>query len=158
MLYVRRVVNAKVDALAALAASLSVPDGEICHITISRRRLLTPLNRQNYYRKKSTTTYGRRTHKGLEDPILEFLEQGRHSNSLAKRLEIKRRATTFVLLKNMLYQRSLDGILLWCITYHEIHEAMSEVQYGLFRAHQLGPKFYMQLKGLGYYWLTINLT
>lgn len=44
ILYVQQVVNARADALKALAASLSIQDGEVCHITISRRKLLTPLS------------------------------------------------------------------------------------------------------------------
>lgn len=41
--HVRRVLNARADVLAALATSFPVPDGQIRHIMISRRRLLTLL-------------------------------------------------------------------------------------------------------------------
>lgn len=43
VLHVRRAVNTRADALAALMASLSVPEGEICHITILGQRLQIPL-------------------------------------------------------------------------------------------------------------------
>lgn len=32
---------------------------------------------------------------------------------------------------------------------------MGEVHSGVYGAHQLGPKLYMQIKRLGYYWLTM---
>lgn len=73
------------------------------------------------------------------------------SDDLVRKIEIKRRATKFVVLKEVLYQCSLDGILIRCFTNHETHEAMSEVHSGLWRAHQLGPKIYTQLKRLRYY-------
>lgn len=41
--HVRRVRNAWADAFVGLTASLSVPDGEVPHITVARRNLLTLL-------------------------------------------------------------------------------------------------------------------
>lgn len=40
-----RAVNARDDALAALAAYLSISDGDVHHMTIARRRFLTPLTK-----------------------------------------------------------------------------------------------------------------
>lgn len=36
--------NARADALTRLAASLSIPDGEVCYITVAGRRLLIHLS------------------------------------------------------------------------------------------------------------------
>lgn len=66
-------------------------------------------------------------------------------------MELKMRANKFVILKSILYRRSLDGIPLWCIVGYEIHEAMSKVHTGVCGAHQLGPKIYIYLRRLGYY-------
>lgn len=43
ILHVRRAANACVDALAGLAASLFILEGELLYIMVTRRRLLTPL-------------------------------------------------------------------------------------------------------------------
>lgn len=47
------------------------------------------------------------------------------------------------MLKDILYRRSLDGMLLQCIDNHEIHEAMNEVQSGVCGAYQSRLKLYI---------------
>lgn len=94
----------------------------------------------------------------LEDwrtPFLDFLEWECLADSPTKRIEIRRWSTKFVVLKGLPYQRSLDGILLRCIACTGIHEALSEVHSSICGAHQSGPKLYMQIKRLGYYWPTM---
>lgn len=56
-----------------------------------------------------------KTMEPIEDsriPFMNFLEQDRLSDNSAKKIQIKRRATKLVVLKERLYQRYLDDILL----------------------------------------------
>lgn len=85
-----------------------------------------------------------------------FIERGRLLDDPSKKVKIEIRDTKFVFLKGVLYKWSLDGILLWCITTHGKHEAISEVHSGIYGASKLGPKLDMQLKRYGYYRPTLT--
>lgn len=109
ILYIRRAVNARSDALASLAASLLVSNGEECHITVSRRRLLVPLSKAPSESTPEEVLGIEVEAEQLEDwraPFLDFLERGRLPGSPTKRIEIRRRSTKFVDLKGLLYRRS----------------------------------------------------
>lgn len=45
-------------------------------------------------------------------PFMHFVKRGRLPNDPSKKVEIKRRATKFIVLKGLLYRASLDDILL----------------------------------------------
>lgn len=114
ILHVRRVINARLDALAGLAVSLSVPDGEV-HVRVAGRRLLTPLSEVLLDLVSKGVRSVEIAIEPIEDwqiPFLDFLERGRLSDNSAKKVEIKRGATKFDILKGVLYQRWLDGRLL----------------------------------------------
>lgn len=77
-------------------------------------------------------------YKRLVNPV--FGRIGKLTCNFAKKIEIKRKATKFVVLKDVLYWRSLDGILLRCISNHETYEAMSKINFVVCSAHQSRPK------------------
>lgn len=66
---------------------------------------------------------------------MDFLEQDKLGDNPVEGIEIKRRATKFVVLKNVLFRCSFDGILLLCIANEETQEAMNEVYVGLCGTH-----------------------
>lgn len=110
--------------------------------------LLSRRHNQSRYTKKLTCQNSHGARRELANPVLE---KGRLPDDLVKRIENKRRAIKFFILKNMLYRHSLYGVLLWCFADHEIHRAKSVVHFGVYGAHQSKPKHYMQFKRLGYY-------
>lgn len=85
-------------------------------------------------------------------PFLDFLELNRLPYNSLRRLKLKKKkATKFVVLKDVLYRQSMDDILFRYIINHETHEAMSEVHFNIGDAHHSGSKLYMQFNRLGYY-------
>ncbi|KAK3038596.1 hypothetical protein RJ639_027259 [Escallonia herrerae] len=83
-------------------------------------------------------------------PFMEYLQHGRLPDDRAKRTEVR-----FVMWKDILYKRSLDGMLLRCIAKDKVKDVMKEVHFGTYGAHQSGHKLQMQIKHLGYYWPTM---
>lgn len=132
ILRVRQAANARADALATLAASLSASDGEERHITVSGRRLLIPLSKAPSESMPEEDLGIEIATESLEDwrtPFVDFLEQGRLPDNPTKRVEV-RRSTKFIVLRGVLYRRSL-WYTLRCIAYREIHGAMDEVHSGI---------------------------
>ncbi|XP_058221003.1 uncharacterized protein LOC131331154 [Rhododendron vialii] len=152
--HVKRRINAQADSLACLAASLSLPDRETITVTVGERRVLRPLIEIS----EVLPVFGATTKEGEEDwrePFINYLQHGRLPEDKAKRAEIRHRATKFIMWKDALYKRSLDGMYMRCIANEQAHELMAEVHSGVCGAHQSGPKLHMQLKRLGYYWPTM---
>lgn len=115
ILHVQWVVNARVDALAVVIASFSVPGREIRRITISRGRLLTPFLETPLELMFEEACGVEIVAEPVEDwriLFLHFLERGRLPDDPIKRIEGRRRSTKFVILEKVLYRCSLDGIIL----------------------------------------------
>jgi len=67
--------------------------------------------------------------------------------TLKKVATIRRKAPKFYYnaMRRTLYRRSHDEILLRCLSYKEVHEALKEAHDGIRGAHQSGPKHEDQL-------------
>ncbi|KAF7154329.1 hypothetical protein RHSIM_Rhsim01G0139100 [Rhododendron simsii] len=127
--HVKRRINAQADSLASLAASLSLPDRETITVTVGERRVLQPLTEISGVLPVFATT----TKEGDEDwrePFINYLQHGRLPEDKAKRAEVRRRATKFIMWKDALYKRSLDGMYMRCIANKHAHEVMTEVHSG----------------------------
>lgn len=72
-----------------------------------------------------------------------------------KHTEMRWCAPQFTLQSNQLYRRSLDNILLRCVSTNVVNKVINKVHVGVCGGHQSGPKLKYQLKRLGYYWLTM---
>lgn len=86
-----------------------------------------------------------KTIKDWRIPFLNYREQYRLPDNLAQKIESKKRATEFVVLKDILYRHTLDGIFR-CTANHEIHEVVSEVLSIICGPYQSGPKLYMPIR------------
>ncbi|KAK2984212.1 hypothetical protein RJ640_006671 [Escallonia rubra] len=154
-------VNDRADALASLAASLGLSKNEEMTITVGARRILQPYDKVSVdvQTDEALTTSERVAGQDNQldwcQPFMEYLQHGRLPDDRAKRVEVRRRSVQFVMWKNTLYKRSMDGMLLKCIAKDEVEEVMKEVHSGTCGAHQSGPKLQMQIKCLGYYWPTM---
>ena len=144
-----------------MAASLSLPENETITVTVGVRRVLEPSGKveEDVSAETVLTTteihQSQGEHEDWRNPFVDYLQHGRLPNDRAKRTEVRRRVIQFLMWKDVLYKRSLDGILMRCIGKEEIQEVMREIHAGVCGAHQTGPKLKMQIKRLGYYWPTM---
>ncbi|XP_058202937.1 uncharacterized protein LOC131317399 [Rhododendron vialii] len=123
-------------------------------VTVGERRVLQLLTEIS----EVLLVFAATTNESDEDwrkPFINYLQHGRLPEDKTKRAEVRRRATKFIMWKDALYKRSLDGMYMRCIANEQAHEVMAEVHSGVCGAHQSGPKLHMQLKRLGYYWPTM---
>ena len=114
--HIRRSENDKADALANLAASLTLPEQRDVQITVGERRLLSPalerieeendVNAINVFEVKEEQDW--------QQPIINYIQHGRLPSDSRQRVDIRRRALRFAYLNDTFYRRSFDGILLRC--------------------------------------------
>jgi len=74
-----------------------------------------------------------------------------------KAVSVRRRSTRFYYdaVIKILYLRSYDVILLYCLSNSEAQEVIKEAHDGIHGAHQSGLKLKDRLHRLGYYWPTM---
>jgi len=68
---------------------------------------------------------------------------------------VRFQATKYVLLDDELYYRTLDGVLLRCLSNDESKSLMGVIHEGVCRAHQSAFKMKWIVRRNGYYWPTI---
>jgi len=149
--------NDKADALAKLAASLTVPDEREIQITVGERHLLASaldcfdgtreVNVVSVFEVEEETDW--------RQPLIEYIQYGLLPGDLNKRVDVKRRALRFTLKNNTLYRKAFEGVLLRCLSREEATYVLNEVHAGVCDAHQASPKLANQIKRLGYYWPTM---
>jgi hypothetical protein len=96
---------------------------------------------------KTTTT-------GPDDwrtPLVYYLENPGH---IADR-KVRRQALKYVMLDNILYRRTIDGLLLKYLGSDQSKIAMGEVHEGICGIHQSAHKMKWLLRRIGFYWPTI---
>jgi ribonuclease HI len=83
--------------------------------------------------------------------IADYLENP--SQKVSRKLGYK--AIKFVLLDDRLYYKSMDGVLLQCLSQEEAKRMMSEVHDGLCGAHQSAYRMKWVIRKTGCYWPTM---
>ncbi|XP_015696270.1 uncharacterized protein LOC102703896 [Oryza brachyantha] len=83
--------------------------------------------------------------------IIDYLKE---PSSSANR-KIKYKALKYVLLEDLLYYRTIDGVLLRCLAKEEAKVVMCEVHDGICGTHQSAYKMKWLLRRVGYYWPTM---
>jgi hypothetical protein len=83
--------------------------------------------------------------------IVDYLKDS--SKKVERRIRFQ--ATKYVLLDDELYYRTIDGVLLKCISGDESKSMMGEIYEGVCGAHQSAFKMKWMIRRNGYYWLTI---
>ena len=68
---------------------------------------------------------------------------------------VRFQATKYVLLDDELYYRTIDGVLLRCVSSDESKSLMGEIHEGVCGAHQSAFKMKWMIRRNGYYWPTI---
>ena len=155
--HISRSENDKANALANLAASLTLPEQRDVQITVGERRLLSPaLERiEEANDVNAINVFEVEEEQDWRQPIINYIQHGRLPSDSRQRVDIRRRALRFAYLNDTLYRRSFDGILLRCLSKDEATRALFETHSGTCGAHQAGPKLAAQLKKIGYYWPTM---
>jgi hypothetical protein len=69
--------------------------------------------------------------------------------------KIRRQSLKYTLLDNELYRRTIDGMLLKCLSEEQAKVAMGEVHEGMCGTHQSAHKMKWVLKREGFYWPTM---
>ncbi|CAL8157612.1 unnamed protein product [Prunus armeniaca] len=153
--HIPRSENDKADALANLAASLTLPNERDIQITVGERHLLPPaIERIEEVVDSNVITTSE--HEEEQDdldwrhPIIKYLQHGKLPNDSRKKAEVQRRAIRFLYLNDTLYKRSFDGMLLRCLSKQDATKALHDTHAGTCGAHQAGPKLSNQLKRLAW--------
>jgi hypothetical protein len=151
--HIIRSQNNKVDALASLAASLSLNSCQMIDIWVEERRILPILSQEED--TKSTSVLAAKSFEfelgDWRTPFLEYLLHGYLPLDSSERSQIRKRSINYTCINDMLYRRSSDGILLHCLAENEVIDALNEVRARVCGAHQSDSKLHYQVKHLGYY-------
>jgi len=83
--------------------------------------------------------------------IVDYLKDP--SKKVERRVRFQ--ATKYVLLEQELYYRTIDGVLLKCLSDDEARSLMGEIHEGVCGAHQSAFKMKWMIRRNEYYWLTI---
>ncbi|KAI5338762.1 hypothetical protein L3X38_018034 [Prunus dulcis] len=155
--HILRSENDKADALANLAAYLTLPGERDIQITVGERYLLPPAIERIEEVVDSNVITASKCEEEPNDldwrhPIIEYLQHGKLPNNSRKKAEVRRRATRFMYPNDTLYKRSFDGMLLRCLSKQDATKALHDTHASTWDAHQVGPKLSNHLKRLGYFW------
>jgi hypothetical protein len=83
--------------------------------------------------------------------IIDYLKNP--SKKVDKQLRYK--ASKYVLLEDELYYRTIDGVLLKCLSEEEAKVLMGDIHEGVYGAHQSAFKMKWMIRNNSYYWPTI---
>jgi ribonuclease HI len=154
--HVPRRYNSRANALAQLAAALTLPDNGKVEVIVEERLVLPHVLDILPQAEMINIVDSQTSHEeDWRTSFIEFLKYGRLPSERNKAIELKRRIMSYTLLNDVLYRRSFDQLLLRCLSPQEAKQAMDEVHSGICGAHQAGPKMRIKLKQMGYYWPTM---
>ncbi|XP_070007910.1 uncharacterized protein [Nicotiana sylvestris] len=113
--HVPRKENNRVDALAALASSLALPDQ--AQVTICQKWVVPPPNEDEGEedKLKHLVAISEVEKEEWRQPIIDYLCYGILPENPWRRTEIRRHAPRFLYYKDTLYRRSFEGVLLRCL-------------------------------------------
>ena len=138
--HVPRKENKRVDALAALASTLTLPDQT--QVTICQKWVVPPPNEDEYEENELEylVAVSETVKEDWREPIIDYLCYGILLENPRRRTDIRRRAPRFLYYKDTLYRRSFEGVLLRCLGEKEAVQALQEAHSGVCGSHQSGAK------------------
>ncbi|KAH0672501.1 hypothetical protein KY284_023588 [Solanum tuberosum] len=153
--HVRRMENKKVDALAALASTLTLPDQT--QVTICQKWIVKQSNEKECIENELNylVAISEAAKEEWRQPIIDYMCYGILPEDPRRRTDIRRRAPCFLYYKDTLYRRSFEGVLLRCLGEEEAIQALQEAHSGVCGSHQSGLKLHFHIKRMGYYWSTM---
>jgi hypothetical protein len=69
---------------------------------------------------------------------------------------MRRQSLKYTILDDDLYRRTIDGLLLKCLSEEQANVAMGEVHEGMCGTHQSSHKMKSRLRTVGFYWPTMT--
>ena len=90
--------------------------------------------------------------------IYQFLRSGTYPEvaTAKNRRALRQLATRFVIYRETLYRRSVDGMLLLCLDQASIDRVIREVHVGVCGPHMGGHMLARKIMRTGYFWLTME--
>ena len=125
----RRIENKKVDALATLASTLTLPNQT--QVTVCQKWIVPPSNEEEYIENKldHIVAIVEAAKEDWRQPIIDYLCYGILPENPRRRTDIRRRAPRFLYYKDTLYRRSFEGMLLRCLGEEETIQAPQEAHF-----------------------------
>ncbi|XP_070020131.1 uncharacterized protein [Nicotiana sylvestris] len=129
-LHLARYENKRVDASAALASSLTLPDQ--AQVTVCQKWVVPPPNEAEGEENelKHLVIVSEVEKEEWRQPIIDYLCYGILPENPRRRTEIRRRTLRFLYYKDTLYKRSFEGVLLRCLREDEALHALQEAHSG----------------------------
>ena len=108
----RRTENKKVDALATLASTLTLPDQTL--VIVCQKWIVPPSNEEEYIENNldHIVAIVEVVKEDWRQPITDYLCHGILPENPRRRTDIRHRAPHFLYYKDTLYRRSFEGLLL----------------------------------------------
>ncbi|KAL0437742.1 UNVERIFIED_CONTAM: Retrovirus-related Pol polyprotein from transposon opus [Sesamum radiatum] len=148
--HIPRKENRMVDALANLATTLALSEGETTNIPVCNRWVLPSLDISDH-EDSNAIMIATNNEEDWRTLLIEYLKYGKFPDDTRHKTEVRRRSSRFILYRDTLYRRSFEGTYQRCLSGEEVLEAMTEAHSGVCGAHQSGPKLHFRIKRMGYY-------
>ncbi|XP_069148212.1 uncharacterized protein [Solanum lycopersicum] len=134
--HVHRTENKRVDALAALASMLTLPDQT--QVTICQKWIVPPPNEEEYIENEfeHLVVVSYAAEEDWRQPIIDYMCYRILPENPKRKTDIHRRAPHFFYYKDTLYRISFEGMLLLCLGTEEAIHAKQEAHSGVFGSHQ----------------------
>ena len=144
--YVPRDCNDKVDALAAVAASLPITETIYLSIYYQPFSLITP----------SQVSLVDEILLSWMDPIIHYINMGEFPRKKDKAHKVQVQSVRFSLIDEQLFKRSLGGPYLKCLTLEQGHYVLAELHKGICGNHLDDRTLAHKAHTQGYYWSTMK--
>ncbi|PKI78854.1 hypothetical protein CRG98_000715, partial [Punica granatum] len=146
--YTPRMKNQFADALATLSSMVS----------IIRENLIEPLEIEIAKGPAHCNAIEESEAKPWYEDIRNFLRTGQYPPFADRRdrKTLRRLAIHYFLSSEILYRRSFDSTLLWCIDEHKSRRLIEEMHGGNCGPHMNGLMLAKKIMRLGYYWSTME--
>ena len=111
--HIPRNENRMVDALANLATTLALSEGEKANVPICNRWVLSCM--EEYASAKNAISISILEDEDWRQPLIDYLKHGKLLEDPHHKTEVRRKAPRFIHYKGTLYRRSFDGLFLRCL-------------------------------------------
>ncbi|KAL0366240.1 UNVERIFIED_CONTAM: hypothetical protein Sradi_3514100 [Sesamum radiatum] len=113
--HIPRKENRIADALANLATTLALSEGETTNIPVCNRWVLPSLDISDH-EDSNAITIATNNKEDWRTPLIEYLKHGKLPDDARHKTEVRRRSSRFILYKDTLYRRSFEGTYQRCLS------------------------------------------
>ncbi|GKV52447.1 hypothetical protein SLEP1_g59024 [Rubroshorea leprosula] len=146
--HVPRDQNYEANEMAQIASSLRIPEGVMQKVVIVEKRSLPSIHQRGMTVSTCSIDV---TQTDWRFPIIQYLKD----QSMKVSRKTKMQALNYVLIKDVLYRRGNDELLLRCLGPDESFQMLSDVHDGICGAHQAGIKMRWLIRRHGFFWPSV---